>query len=199
MLSFGRRLVTLHRFAECARTWETRYQNRFILGTFVVSNRRTPVVYSCDKFSARGLTVARVHDVAAYIIARLRPLDAMKLQKLLYYSQAWSLVWDGRPLFSARIEAWANGPVVREVFKAYQGQYRVSEAKYGNPDALNPTEKQTVKAVLKFYGPKSGFYLSQLTHRERPWMNARKGLAPGDLGDVEITKADMSEYYGSLV
>ncbi len=143
--------------------------------------------------------MAKAHDVAAYIISRLRGLDAMKLQKLLYYSQAWSLVWDSKPLFNARIEAWANGPVVRDVFKAYQGQYKVSDAKFGNKDALNPKEKQTVDAVLKFYGKKSGFFLSELTHRERPWMDARKGVAPGAPSDREITLAAMSEYYGSLV
>lgn len=143
--------------------------------------------------------MAKPHDVAAYIISRLRSVDAMKLQKLLYYSQAWSLVWDGRPLFTARIEAWANGPVVREVFKTYQGKYKVTESLRGNKDALSPTEKKTVDAVLKFYGPRDGFYLSQLTHRERPWIEAREGLAPGQIGDTEITKAAMSEYYGSLV
>lgn len=143
--------------------------------------------------------MAKVQDVAAYIIAKMHPLDAMKLQKLLYYAQAWSLVWDKRPLFAAKVEAWANGPVVREVFKTYQGQYKVSAPLRGDKDVLNPTEKQTVDAILKFYGPKTGFFLSQLTHRERPWLDARKGLAPGDLGDQEITKAAMAEYYGSLV
>ena len=143
--------------------------------------------------------MAKVHDVAAYIISRLRSVDAMKLQKLLYYSQAWSLVWDSRPLFPSKIEAWANGPVVREVFKAYQGQYKVSEPRYGNKDALNPTEKKTVEAILKFYGPKTGFYLSELTHKERPWMEARKGLAPGQLGDREITHVSMADYYGSRI
>ena len=88
--------------------------------------------------------MAKVHDVAAYIIFKIRNLDAMKLQKLLYYSQASSLVWDGKPLFSSKIEASANGPVVREVFKAYQSQYRVSDARFGNKDALNPIEKNTV-------------------------------------------------------
>lgn len=143
--------------------------------------------------------MAKVHDVAAYIIHKLRPIDAMKLQKLLYYAQAWTLVWDGKPLFSAQIEAWANGPVVREVFKAYQGQFKVIETRYGNKDGLNPTEKNSVDAVLKFYGPKSGFYLSQLTHQERPWVDARKGLAPGDPGYNVITLSAMAEYYGSLV
>lgn len=143
--------------------------------------------------------MAKVHDVAAYIISKLRSVDAMKLQKLLYYSQAWSLVWDERPLFHARIEAWANGPVIRDVFKAYQGKYKITEPRYGDKDGLKPSERQTVNAVLKFYGPKTGFFLSQLTHRERPWLEARKGLAPGELGDREITHAAMSEYYGSLV
>lgn len=143
--------------------------------------------------------MAKVHDVAAYIISKLHSVDAMKLQKLLYYSQAWALVWDGRSLFAPKIEAWANGPVVREVFKAYQGQYKISEAKFGDKEGLKPTEKQTVDAVIKFYGTKTGFYLSELTHRERPWMDARKGIAPGEPGNREITQAAMSEYYGSLV
>jgi uncharacterized phage-associated protein len=143
--------------------------------------------------------MAKVHDVAAYIISKLRTVDAMKLQKLLYYSQAWALVWDGRPLFAPKIEAWANGPVVREVFKAYQGQYKISESKYGDKDALKPVEKNTVDAILKFYGSKTGFYLSELTHKERPWRDARTGIAPGEPSDREITKAAMSEYYGSLV
>ena len=123
----------------------------------------------------------------------------MKLQKLLYYSQAWSLVWDGRPMFSPKIEAWANGPVVRKVFKTYQGQFKVSNALEGNKTALKPVERETVDAVLKFYGDKDGFYLSELTHRERPWMDARKGLAPGEKSDREITHAAMRDYYGSLV
>lgn len=143
--------------------------------------------------------MARVHDVAAYIIAKKRPIDAMKLQKLLYYSQAWSLVWDKTPLFASRIEAWANGPVVRDVFKVYQGQYKISAAKVGDKSALKPVEKETVDAVLAFYGQKDAFFLSELTHREKPWIDARVGLAPGELGDREITKAAMRDYYGGLV
>jgi uncharacterized phage-associated protein len=98
--------------------------------------------------------MAKVHDVAAYIIAKLRSVDAMKLQKLLYYSQAWSLVWDSRPLFSPKIEAWANGPVVRKVFKTYQGQYIISKSLEGDKSALKDIEQETVDAVLKFMATK---------------------------------------------
>ena len=56
--------------------------------------------------------MATAHDVAAYILQKKGEMTAMKLQKLVYYSQAWSVVWDERPLFHEKIEAWANGPVV---------------------------------------------------------------------------------------
>lgn len=50
-------------------------------------------------------------DVAKYILSKTGTIPAMKLQKLVYYSQAWALVWDEKPLFTAPIQAWANGPV----------------------------------------------------------------------------------------
>jgi uncharacterized phage-associated protein len=143
--------------------------------------------------------MAKVQDVAAYIISKLRTVDAMKLQKLVYYSQAWSLVWDAKPLFRDKVEAWANGPVVRGLFKTYQGQYKISRSLAGDKNALTRTEQETVDAVLRFYGDKDAFYLSELTHRERPWMEARRGIAPGDKSDREITKASMRDYYGGLV
>lgn len=61
------------------------------------------------------------HDVAAYMLRKHGPMSAMKLQKLVYYAQAWSLVWEDRPLFPERIEAWANGPVIPELYQAQTG------------------------------------------------------------------------------
>ena len=67
-----------------------------------------------------------VHDVAAYILNKTGEITAMKLQKLVYYSQVWSLVWDEQPLFEARIEAWANGPVIPELYNEHRGQFLVN-------------------------------------------------------------------------
>jgi hypothetical protein len=73
-------------------------------------------------------SMARVRDVAAYIISKLRSVDVMKLQKLLY---AWSLV-------------------VRKAFKTYQGQYKVSSALEGDKTSLSEDERGTVDAILRF-------------------------------------------------
>ena len=47
-----------------------------------------------------------IFDVAAYVLDKLGVMTTMKLEKLCYYSQAWSLVWDERRLFPERFEAW---------------------------------------------------------------------------------------------
>lgn len=143
--------------------------------------------------------MAKVDDVVAAILEHAGPMDTWKLQKLLYYCQAWSLVWDGKPLFRAPIQAWANGPVVRAVYNKHRGMFRVDRWGEGDPSRLTKDEAETVRAVLRFYAKKSGHELSALTHRERPWMDARKGLDPGDRSEREISWASMAEYYGGLV
>lgn len=141
----------------------------------------------------------RADDVAAYILDKQGVMSAMKLQKLCYYSRAWHLVWDEDDLFTERIEAWANGPVVRSLYGQHRREFTVAPPwAGGNPEALSPTERQTVDAVLGFYGDKSAHWLSELTHREQPWIQARAGLPIGARSEAEITPASMHEYYDSL-
>lgn len=145
--------------------------------------------------------MASVDDVAAEILHEIGPIDTFKFQKLAYYSQAWHLVWEDEPLYSARVEAWANGPVVPKLYQRHRGLYRVSEWKWGDRKRLKGRERTTIEAVVDHYGKKKGVDLAELTHRERPWLEARQraGLAPGDRGNALITPEAMLEYYGSLV
>ena len=139
-----------------------------------------------------------VFDVAAYILSKAGEMTAMKMQKLLYYCQAWSLVWDERAMFDSRFEAWANGPVAPEYFQAHRGGYVVSAEPKGNAKAVRGAVKETVDAILKAYGDKDPQWLSDRTHREEPWIKARKGLADGERGSREITYSSMIDYYGKL-
>jgi len=141
--------------------------------------------------------MASVHDVAAYILERHGPMTAMKLQKLVYYSQAWSLVWDEQALFPERIEAWANGPVVPALYAKHRGKFSVDRGALpdGNPEALGKDGTETVDGVLGFYGPKSAEWLSDLTHKELPWKLARVGVGEMENSDREITLDSMAEYY----
>lgn len=143
--------------------------------------------------------MATAHDVAAYILKSCGSMSAMKLQKLVYYSQAWHLVWDDTPLFPEHVEAWANGPVVRDLYDGHRGSFNVDRWNSGDPSNLTESERATIDSVLNFYGNKSAFWLSELTHQEAPWKDARKGLSPGQRSNSVITQAAMAEFYGSLV
>ncbi len=142
--------------------------------------------------------MASVHDVSKYILKKNGPMTTWKLQKLVYYCQAWSLVWDEAPLFQARIEAWANGPVAPELYRFHKGNFRVSSWPRGKIGNLTKDEKETIDAVLAYYGDKSSQWLKDLTHLEAPWKDARKGVPPGARSMNTISHASMFEYYDSL-
>lgn len=143
--------------------------------------------------------MANVFDVATYILEQNGSMSAMKLQKLCYYAKAWYLVWAEKEMFPERIEAWANGPVVPELFRAHQGMFRISpEGLRGNSEALTADQKDALDKVLAFYGDKDPQWLSDLTHMEDPWRVARHGIPDGVRSDREIANETMAEYYGSL-
>ena len=122
----------------------------------------------------------------------------LKLQKLLYYAQAWHLAIYGEPLFPDRIEAWVHGPVVPSVFREYRS-FRWSPI-WPTPDDdvfLSSREKAHLEAVLEEYGKFDASSLERMTHAETPWINARAGLAPDASSNNEISHDSMRLYYQS--
>jgi uncharacterized phage-associated protein len=90
--------------------------------------------------------------------------------------------------------------VVVELYELHKGQFKVKAENFpGNPEVLNNTQKEIVSIVLRDYGSKPSKWLSDLTHLEEPWRDARKGLSDAERGDREITLAAMAEYYESLL
>jgi uncharacterized phage-associated protein len=142
-----------------------------------------------------------VVDVAAYILEKQpkkNPVTAWKLQKLVYYCQAWSLVWDEQPLFKEKILAWANGPVVKELYEQHKGLFYIKALPKGKSEHLSNNQKDSINQVLKVYGDKTAQWLSDLTHMEDPWIEARKGLKSGERGAEEIKLSTMHEYYSGI-
>jgi uncharacterized phage-associated protein len=151
------------------------------------------------------IKMADVRDVARYILRKHAPISAMKLQKLVYYAQGWHLAYEGEPLFESRIEAWANGPVVRELYNAHRGLFQLHANTFGRCDegsltgSLTSDEIETIDAVLDAYGDMDAHQLSNLTHSELPWIEARRGMASGERGNTEIDTATMMEFFDKLL
>ena len=119
--------------------------------------------------------MSNIYSVSNYILKKLGIISTIKLQKLCYYCQAWSLVWNEKPLFNEQFEAWANGPVCRELYKITKGKFEIDSSIFNNNKnvkELSKIECKTIDAVLKKYGKKDGYYLMQLAHTERPWLEA---------------------------
>lgn len=124
---------------------------------------------------------------------RITPL---KLQKLLYYVQAWSLVFSNEPFFKETIEAWVHGPVVPQIYRSYKhlGASPIQNAVSTLP-TLEANQKDVLQVVLSTYGNKDGRFLEDLTHSEMPWIKARLGLTATDKSNRKIGLQDMKRFY----
>lgn len=144
--------------------------------------------------------MAGILQLAKCILDKQGAMTTMKLQKLCYYCQAWSLAWDEIPLVDEEFEAWANGPVCPELYNAHKGLFTVNTNNFtlSYDNAFDKNQLDTIDRVLKYYGDKEPHWLSELTHLENPWKLARTGYAPGERCNVVITKESMQEYYGGL-
>lgn len=142
--------------------------------------------------------MANVHDVAAAILEQTGMTTAMKLQKLVFYAQAWHSVWDEEPLVDVEFEAWQNGPVCRELYDGHRGLFQVDKWERGEISALTKSQRGTINVVVNSYGKLTAQQLSDLTHSEDPWRDARRGLDAMERSSIVISLASMNEYYGSL-
>lgn len=144
--------------------------------------------------------MATIFDTAKYITERSGEMSAMKLQKLMFYAQAWNIVWQERELFPDEFEAWANGPVLPSLYQVHRGMFSVTSDLFHDGDSrrLSHVERANIDKILGFYGEQTAQWLSNLTHQERPWLEARGNLPPGANSNDIIRKSAMHEYYSAL-
>lgn len=137
-------------------------------------------------------------QVASVIIARnVKPwTDAMSLQKLLYYAQAWHLAVTGEPLFDEQFKAYKDGPVVPQVRHTRMEQ---SSRKRSGQDLtgieLDELSSNLLDLVIASYGSMSAEELSALTHAERPWLEARGDLPDDAPGNAPLSPESMARFY----
>lgn len=144
--------------------------------------------------------MATVFDVAKYVLNKKGRMTAWKLQKLCYYAQAWHYTWTGKPLFDEDFEAWSNGPVCPQLFHLHKGKYMITESDIpaGDMHMLNSDEADSVDVVVKDYGDLQPYEISEQTHCESPWRDARAGIPDMVPCSNIITKDSMGAYYGTL-
>ena len=145
--------------------------------------------------------VSDVQQVADYFL-RVVEVEAgdvmtnLRLQKLVYYAQAWHLAITSRALFQEEIGAWVHGPVTPSLYFKYR---EAGGSALDAPEAWSINlSKESIGVLSEVWGTYSQYSakrLEQITHSEDPWIDARAGYAPGDRCNVVIAKEAMRGYW----
>lgn len=123
-----------------------------------------------------GATTIPVADAAAYVLSKFYgPISTMKLQKLLYFAQGWSLALLGRRLVDTEFQAWKWGPVSFDLFDMHRGLFDINELPQGDSANVEGNNRVIADAVIGNYGGLSGMQMGDLTHQPgTPWTIVRE-------------------------
>lgn len=145
------------------------------------------------------MAITTASEVADYFIDIANEtgsfISNLKLQKLLYYAQAWHLALYDTPLFDEDFEAWVHGPVIPALFEEYKEfgwKPILKEVKKPN---FTPELGNFLDEITEAYFIREGLELEMMTTREAPWIQARKSLPRDEHSDAIISKELMREYY----
>jgi uncharacterized phage-associated protein len=153
------------------------------------------------------------HIVTHYLNQKGDSVSPKKLQKLLYYIEAWHLVHIGTPLIDEEFQAWVHGPVLPSLYHKLKefgfNNLEVVAEELDSPDAevdaikkrnkLSEDQIELIYSVLDKYGGLSSFQLEMLSHKEAPWLEARGDAKPHESCRNIISKKRMKEFYSGLI
>lgn len=153
-----------------------------------------------------------VLDVCRYVINYSNDKDYdisnLKLQKLLYFIQAYFLINKNETCFNETIEAWDFGPVIPKAYSEYK-QYggghipsissyiemdsdniwSVHRVKYNN-NIFSNADKKMINDVINQFAEYTATDLTSLSQNQAPWNNIYEPYT-----NNEITKESIKEYF----
>ena len=132
-------------------------------------------------------------------LIKLAPVETLKLQKLMYYCNAWSLALREKPMFADEIQAWKHGPVVASLYQNHRGSVLIHDWPHGSGADVSKDDSDLAQQVIEIYGGRTGWALYELTHTESPWQDAWLESEQGRVRGFEISHGTMRDYYRSVL
>jgi len=140
-------------------------------------------------------------EIADWFVAKAASsgdlITHLKVQKLLYYAEAWCQVILEKDLFEEQIQAWAHGPVVPEVWQKFRsnGWNPLPVPPKDALDVVQEPVRQVLLEVFETYGDLPAKTLEDMTHGDEPWIEARGSLEPEARCDVVMPKAQLRAFF----
>lgn len=174
-------------------------ENRDALTKSAYNKCREKLTYLNSLFEA-----SRINTVTRYLLSRSGEVTPLALQKLLYYSQAFYHAIYRKDLFTDDCQAWEKGPVYPDIYRKFKGfGYDPIDAPVtileDGFDGLSDEDRAFLDAVLSSFGIFSGTKLSDFTHLESPWNDARGSLEPTERSTDVIAREAINSYFDSVV
>ena len=148
-----------------------------------------------------------IDDIADYIIYYVKSegsrvsLINMKIQKLLYFIQAWSYGINNSPLFDGEFEAWIHGPINTHIYdrfcesKTLYSEINIEDCKRTHFQLSNKNS-EFIDFILENYVKFSSAELEQLIQEELPWTKTRGHIDRNERCNKVISAELLKEYYG---
>lgn len=138
-------------------------------------------------------------QVASFFLAITDPDDNdmsnLKIQKLCYYAQGLATAVRGQALFSDRIEAWDHGPVVPTLyhyFKDFKSAPIPALAGF-DTSQIDEKDREVLKDIYEYYAQFSAWRLRNMTHEEKPWIDAYRRQ------NKEISLDELLSFFGPQI
>ena len=143
---------------------------------------------------------SNIYNIVDYVLFKGKDITHMTLQKALYYIQGFYYAFYEDYLIEEDCEAWAHGPVYRNIYSLYSNY---NYEKIDKPEIIDDItftnmEKGLIDNIIKYFCCYSGKVLEEFSHQEKPWLLARKGLPATEPSNEIINKNDIGNYFSLI-
>jgi putative zinc finger/helix-turn-helix YgiT family protein len=143
---------------------------------------------------------SKMNAVIDYLLSQCQDISPLSLQKALYYAQGFFYAFYRTFLFTEDCEAWAHGPVYRDIYRRYSNYCfdPIDSVDEFDVSSLSGEEKLLLDSIVRHVCCYSGKTLESFTHEETPWVSARAGLPTDASSNRIIPKQSIGEYFTSV-
>ena len=166
-------------------------------------NLKSSLAYSKSRHAVDKLlylpddSESKINVVIRYLLNQCEDVTPLALQKALYYIQGFYYAFFNTFVFSEDCQAWAHGPVYRDIYFRYRN-YRfdpIDAPETFDASIFTDNEKELYDSIIKNVCCYSGKTLERFTHNEKPWLITRGSLLPEYASTKVIPKEIIGEYF----
>lgn len=148
------------------------------------------------------LKKGKIYEVVNWFLSQVDDYDYithLALQKLLYFSQGWSYVFNGCSLFDNDCEAWVHGAVYRIIFDEFKKFKYNPLPKMDKTTSLSQEEIAVLEFVKRYYfNVYTAKTLEEICHLEEPFQLVRKDVDADKNSEKIIEKTFIRDYYREI-